>query len=115
MKSLNFETIHSMPASAGVTVPSVSWPTMMKPFSGAQHVHDLGAVGGDVELGPRLGDGLPDGESVERVDVDLECELTGERDPADPCGMPPTRVVSRKPMNSKASSGDVEVRGRVWR
>jgi hypothetical protein len=28
-----FETIQSMPRSCGVTVPSVSWPTMMKPFS----------------------------------------------------------------------------------
>ena len=33
MKSFCFETTQDMPASCGVTVPSVSWPTMMKPFS----------------------------------------------------------------------------------
>ena len=33
MKSLRLLTIQSMPRSSGVTVPSVSWPAMMKPFS----------------------------------------------------------------------------------
>ena len=33
MKSFFFDRIHSIPRSAGVTEPSVSWPTTMKPFS----------------------------------------------------------------------------------
>ena len=29
----SLRTIHDMPRSCGVTVPSVSWPTITKPFS----------------------------------------------------------------------------------
>src|SRR5690606_30002019 len=52
----------------------------------AQHVHGLRAVRGDAVLGAGVRDRLPHGEAVERVDVDLEGQLTGEGDPADPRG-----------------------------
>ena len=56
---LDLATSPASPTSSGVTVPSVSWPTMMKPFLRAQHVHRLGAVGRDAECSPALDHGLP--------------------------------------------------------
>ena len=47
---------------------------------GSQHVHGLGAIGGDAVRGPRLVDRRPDRQCVIRRYVDFEPEFAGEAD-----------------------------------
>ena len=59
MKSLALETIHSMPGVLRGDGAVGVLPDDRVALLGAQHVHGLGAVGGDVELGTGRGDVLP--------------------------------------------------------
>ena len=66
MKSLALETTHSIPSVLRGDRAVGVLPDDRVSLLGAQHVHRLGAVGGDAELGARRVDVLPDGRARTR-------------------------------------------------
>ena len=71
---------------------------------GAQHVHGLGAVRGDVELRAGRVHVLPDRAARTRPDTLISKASSPEKEIRQTrAGTPEARVVSRKAMNGKAS------------